>query len=112
MFGLDQLPAVTASEVPADAYLLDVREPEEWAAGHAPGAGHLPMHQVPARLAEIPTDREVVVVCRAGHRSAHVVHYLRSQGRVNVRNLTGGMRAWVAAGRPLTADHADPPQVI
>ncbi|GIJ51476.1 sulfurtransferase [Virgisporangium aliadipatigenens] len=95
------VPAVGPAQVPQDAFLLDVREPDEWAAGRAPGAVHVPMMQIPQRTAEIPTDREVVVVCRVGGRSGQVVHYLRQQGFDNVVNLDGGMYAWAAAGRPV-----------
>lgn len=106
------IPSVTAPEVPADAYLLDVREPDEWAAGHAPGARHLPMIEVPARLAEIPTEGEVVVVCRSGGRSGQVVAYLMQNGWDNVRNLAGGMQDWAAAGRPITSTGGQPARVI
>jgi rhodanese-related sulfurtransferase len=106
------IPTVAPAEVPADAYLLDVREPDEWAAGHAPGAHHLPMMEVPARLAEIPTEGEVVVVCRSGGRSAQVVGYLMNNGWDNVRNLDGGMRGWAAAGRPLQSEDGQSPRVI
>jgi rhodanese-related sulfurtransferase len=103
---------VSAPEVPADAYLLDVREQDEWSAGHAPGAHHLPMMEVPARLAEIPTGREVVVVCRSGGRSGQVVSYLIGNGWDNVRNLDGGMRGWAAAGRPVTSEDGQPARVL
>jgi len=106
------IPAVAPAEVPADAYLLDVREPDEWAAGHAPGAHHLPMMEIPARLSEIPTEGEVVVVCRSGGRSAQVVGYLMSNGWDNVRNLDGGMRGWAAAGHPLQSEDGRPARVI
>jgi rhodanese-related sulfurtransferase len=107
-----QVPSVTAPEVPADAYLLDVREPDEWAAGHAPDAHHLPMMEVPARLAEIPTDTDVVVVCRSGGRSGQVVGYLLGNGWDNVRNLTDGMQGWAAAGRPLHSEDGQPARVL
>ncbi|MDI1461738.1 rhodanese-like domain-containing protein [Catellatospora sp. KI3] len=103
-----QIPTVTVAEVPADAYLLDVREDEEWNAGHAPGAVHLPMMEIPARMTEVPQDRAVVVVCRVGGRSGQVVAYLRQQGWDNVTNLDGGMMGWAAAGRPLVADGGRP----
>ncbi|MBE1485996.1 rhodanese-like domain-containing protein [Plantactinospora soyae] len=106
------LPTVTAADVPADAYLLDVREADEWAAGHAPDAHHLPMMEVPARLAEIPADADVVVVCRSGGRSGQVVGYLMNNGWDNVRNLDGGMRQWAAAGRPLASENGHPARVI
>ena len=107
-----KVPSVTVPEVAVDAYVLDVREPDEWAAGHAPGAHHLPMMDVPARLTEIPNDREVVVVCRSGGRSGQVVSYLLGNGWENVRNLDGGMLNWAAAGRPLTCEDGQPAQVI
>lgn len=107
-----QIPAITADAVPADALLLDVREDDEWAAGHAPGAVHLPMMQVPARLDEIPRDGEVVVICRVGGRSGQVVAYLVNNGFTNVVNLDGGMRDWAAGGRPVVAGDGQPGQVI
>lgn len=107
-----QIPTVTAAAVPADAYLLDVREDDEWAAGHAPTAVHLPMMEIPARMHEVPQDGEVVVVCRVGGRSGQVVAYLRQQGWENVTNLDGGMNGWAAAGRPVVADDGRAPQII
>jgi len=107
----NRVPGIEAGDVPADAYLLDVREDEEWAAGHAPGATHLPMMQVPARLDEIPVDRDVVVVCRVGGRSAEVVAYLHHLGRDNAVNLNGGMVAWARAGRPMMSEGGGAPQV-
>jgi rhodanese-related sulfurtransferase len=98
------VPAVVAAEISDDAYLLDVREPDEWAVGHAPGAHHIPMMQVPTRAPDIPDNRDVVVVCRVGQRSAQVVTYLRQRGWDNVRNLDGGLAAWVGAGRPLVSE--------
>jgi rhodanese-related sulfurtransferase len=107
-----QIPSMTVQQVPAGAYLLDVREDDEWSAGHAPDAVHLPMMEVPARLTEIPTDQDVVVVCRVGGRSAQVVGYLRQQGWENVINLDGGMTGWAAAGRPVVADSGQPAVII
>lgn len=107
-----QIPSVTVQQVPEGAYLLDIREDDEWAAGHAPDAVHLPMMEVPARLAEIPTDQDVVVVCRVGGRSAQVVGYLRQQGWQNAINLDGGMTSWAAAGRPVVTDSGQPASVI
>ena len=75
--------------------LIDVREPHEWNAGHIESATHIPMSQVPQRLAEIPKDKEVVMICRSGGRSAHVQqHLLGAQGYTRVLNLTGGMQRW------------------
>jgi adenylyltransferase/sulfurtransferase len=79
----------------ADVVLVDVREPYEWNAGHIDGALHIPMNQVPQRLAEIPKDRDVVMICRSGGRSGHVQqHLLQQQGYTRVKNLTGGMQGW------------------
>jgi rhodanese-related sulfurtransferase len=107
-----QVPTVTTPEVGDSAYLLDVREPDEWAAGHAPGAHHLPMMEVPARIAEIPEDGDVVVVCRSGGRSAQVTAYLMQHGWDNVRNLAGGMGAWQDAGRELVSEDGQPARVL
>lgn len=107
-----RIPSVIASQVAPDAYLIDVREPDEWAAGHAPGAHHVPMMEVPARMAEVPTDADVVVVCRSGGRSGQVVQYLNGNGRDNVRNLDGGMHAWAAAGRDVVSEDGQPARVL
>jgi rhodanese-related sulfurtransferase len=112
MFDRRRLPEVTAAEVAEDAVLIDVRDPDEWAAGHAPEAVHLPMMEIPVRVEEVPRDRDVVVVCRVGSRSAQVVAYLQAQGYDRVANLDGGMYAWAAAGRPMVADTGQPPFVL
>ncbi|MEU8569171.1 rhodanese-like domain-containing protein [Streptomyces pathocidini] len=101
------LPAVDAAEVPADGFLLDVREDDEWAAGHAEGALHLPMSRLVARFGElteaVPEGGRVHVVCRVGGRSAQVAQYLIAQG-LDAVNVDGGMLRWESAGRPLVAD--------
>lgn len=88
-----------ASLVDAGALLLDVREPEEWRAGHAPEATLVPMGQVSARHHELPNEGRIVVVCRSGGRSAAVTDALRSWG-FDAVNLSGGMCAWTSAGLP------------
>jgi rhodanese-related sulfurtransferase len=105
------IPTVTVDQVPDSVYLLDVREDDEWTAGHAPHAVHLPMQEIPTRMGEIPQDQTVVVTCRAGGRSAQVTAYLRAQGYDEVSNLAGGMQAWSAAGRALTCGEGTP-QII
>jgi rhodanese-related sulfurtransferase len=92
------------------ATLLDVREPDEWAAGHAPEAIHLPLGQLATRLAEVPPG-SVVVVCRSGGRSARATAVLLADGR-EARNLAGGMQAWAAAGLPVLNDAGSPGAVI
>jgi rhodanese-related sulfurtransferase len=94
---------VTAAAVPDGAYLLDVREPGEWVAGHAPDATHVPLGELVARVDEVPADQDVVVVCRSGGRSAQATAYLNGIGRRAV-NLDGGMQAWAAAGRPMVSE--------
>ncbi|MGP3998538.1 rhodanese-like domain-containing protein [Streptomyces sp. 8N706] len=110
-----QLPAVDAAAVPSDGFLLDVREDDEWTAGHAEGALHLPMGQVVARFEElteaVADGRRVHVVCRVGGRSAQVAQYLIAQG-IDAVNVDGGMVGWEAAGRPLVGESADAPFVL
>ncbi len=106
------MPAARPADVTDETYLLDVREDDEWQAGHIPGAVHLPMSGLLARLAEVPKDRDVVVVCKVGGRSAQVTAYLSQQGWPNVRNLDGGVVEWVRAGRPFVTDTGVPPTVL
>ena len=107
------MPSVPVSEVadePADGVLLlDVREDDEWAAGHAPHALHIPMGELAGRLGELPEAGAVYVVCRSGGRSARVTAYLNANGW-DAQNVTGGMRSWAASGRPLACERsgADP----
>ncbi len=96
-----QIPTIDAAAVPADAALLDVREQDEWDAGHVAGALHIPIGEVVARLGELP-DEKLYVLCRVGGRSAQVVQYLVQNGREAV-NVDGGMYAWDGAGRPMVS---------
>lgn len=106
--------AVTAAdaitEVSKGAYLLDVREQHEWDAGHAPDAHLLPMSQLNERIAEVPQDHEVLVVCHLGGRSAQVTAALRNAGYDAV-DVLGGMVAWADAQGELTTDDGSEPQV-
>ena len=116
------IPQVEAAEVPTDALLLDVREDDEWTAGHAEGALHIPMGQVVQRLDEVTervnasaeagapeADSRVYVVCRVGGRSAQVTQYLLQQG-LDAVNVEGGMLSWEQVGRTLVGE-ADPAYV-
>jgi rhodanese-related sulfurtransferase len=107
-----RLPEITPADLSDDVLLIDVRDDEEWTAGHAPAARHLPMMEIPGRLDELPRDRNVVVVCRVGARSAQVVAYLLAQGYDRVANLEGGMVAWVSAGLPIVNDGPQAPFVL
>ena len=82
------------------AFVLDVRQPDEWAAGHIPDATLIPLGDLSARIAEVPTDRQVVVVCRSGNRSAQGRDILLGAGHPSVTSMAGGMNAWGAAGYP------------
>lgn len=103
----DGVPSVAVVELPGDAMLLDVREDDEWRAGHAPAARHVPLGELVLRLDEVPADTTVYVVCRSGWRSAGVTAYLNANGWDAV-NVDGGMRAWSASGREMVADHGEP----
>ncbi len=92
--------------VDAGALLLDVRELDEWNSERAADATLLPMGQVKARVADLPRDRRIVVVCRSGGRSAAVTDSLRRWG-FDAVNLAGGMCAWAAAGLPVVAGRDD-----
>jgi rhodanese-related sulfurtransferase len=92
-------------------HLLDVREDDEWAAGHIDGAQHIPLGALGDRLAELPTDRPIVAVCRSGSRSAAAVRGLRQLGYA-AENLDGGATAWSRAGLPLVASDGRPGRVI
>lgn len=100
------------ADVTDETYLLDVREDDEWVAGHIAGAVHIPMSGLLARVAEVPKDRAVVVVCKVGARSAQVAAYLAQQGWPDVRNLEGGVVEWLRAGRNLVSETSAPPTVV
>ena len=104
------VPEVLSTDLPAGAFLLDVREDDEWAAGYAPGARHIPLGELGARTAEIPQDQVVYVICRSGGRSARAAHALAAAGWQAV-NVAGGMQDWVAAGRPMATDSGAEPFV-
>lgn len=103
--------AVPASGVPDGAWLLDVREDAEWAAGHAAGASHIPLGQISSRAAEIPPDETIYVICRSGARSARAVQALAAAGWQAI-NVAGGMQDWAASGRPMACDTGSEPAVI
>jgi rhodanese-related sulfurtransferase len=104
------VPEVPVTAVPDDAWLLDVREPYEWAAGHVPTARHIPLAQIGHRTDEIPRDDKIYVICRSGARSARVTVSLTGAGWDAV-NVAGGMQDWAAAGRPMVSDTGAEPTV-
>ncbi len=96
-------PKVASEAVANGAMLIDVREKSEYDDVRIPGSVLIPLGELPARLGELPNDRDVYVHCRMGARSARAVDYLRTFGRLNSFNVTGGIDAWQDAGLPV--DH-------
>jgi rhodanese-related sulfurtransferase len=92
-------------------HLLDVREDDEWQAGHIDGAQHIPLGQLGERLGELPAGKTIVAVCRSGSRSDAAVRGLRQTGR-KAENLDGGVTAWSRAGLPLVDGAGRPGRVI
>ena len=80
-----------------DVILLDVREDDEFKAGHIPGAEWIPLGQLSSRLGELPKDKTIVAVCRSGNRSGQATELLRQNG-FDAHNMQGGMNSWVQAG--------------
>lgn len=105
------VPSVDVAAVTEETTVLDVREPDEYAAGHIAGSVHIPEGVISDRAPELPDDVRLVLVCRSGHRSARATAYLRAEG-LDAVNLEGGMRAWVAAGRPMTTDTGTEPVLL
>jgi len=99
---------------PPEAGVLDVREPEEYAHGHVPGAVNLPQADLATRLAEVPRGRPVYLICQGGFRSLRAAQFLRQQGFEDVVSVKGGTEAWRAAGKPLAQGdaRAEPPRVV
>jgi len=84
----------------ADAHILDVREPDEVMRARIDGAQHIPLGSLVERIAEVPRDRTVYVMCHVGGRSAQATQYLEAQG-FDVVNVTGGIVEWYRAGLPV-----------
>jgi rhodanese-related sulfurtransferase len=108
-----QIRTVEVSDLPEHAVLLDVRETEEWVAGHIDGARHVPMYQIPQHVQDgedLSADTPIVVVCKMGGRSAQVTAWLSQQG-FDAVNLEGGMLAWATSGRRMISEDGGPPRV-
>ncbi len=84
-----------------DVTVIDVRNPDEYAEAHIPGARLIPLPELRDRLTEVPTDRQVHVVCQSGGRSAQGAELLSEAGIVAV-SVTGGTKGWIDSGRPTT----------
>jgi rhodanese-related sulfurtransferase len=95
--------------LPEGLLVLDVREDDEWEAGHVEDSLHIPLLTLGERYTEVGSG-QVLVVCRSGHRSAQATAYLIEQG-FDAVNLEDGLIAWHAAGRPLVTETGRPPHV-
>ncbi|HEX7277241.1 MAG TPA: rhodanese-like domain-containing protein [Acidimicrobiales bacterium] len=98
---IEQLEQGQAGGVP----LVDVREADEYLAGHVRGAILLPMSEIVERVDEVPADGTVYVICEMGGRSRRVVQWLRQQG-VDAYNVAGGTKAWIESGREIVTGTA------
>jgi rhodanese-related sulfurtransferase len=96
-------PAQAGAALDAGAVAVDVREPQEWEAGHVDGSLWIPLGELQARAGELPRDRPLVIVCRTGARSGYAADALVAAG-YDASNLAGGLFAWKAAALPLTPD--------
>jgi|TARA_B100001094_G_C18097417_1_gene753741 rhodanese-related sulfurtransferase len=84
------------------AFLIDVRELDEWITERVPEVPLIPLGEITDRLAEFPKEREVFVICRSGARSATACQFLRSND-VNAINVAGGTLAWIASGEAVAS---------
>jgi rhodanese-related sulfurtransferase len=91
--------------------LLDVRNADEWEAGHAPGATWVPLPELETARFSLPINRRIVCVCRSGARSARATAELTQMG-FEAANMTGGMKEWAAKGLPVVKDDGTPGEVI
>lgn len=92
--------AEAATKWESGTFLLDVREPDEWAEFHVAGTTLIPLSELPNRLSELPKDKEIVVICRSGNRSKQGRDILVDAGFSQVSSMAGGLKEWVAAGYP------------
>lgn len=105
----EEVPSVTSLDASRwlqehDGVVLDVREPHEYASGHVPGALSVPQADLALRLADVPRDRDVLVVCRSGARSLRSARFLKGIGYDRVVNLEGGTLGWIEAGNPVATE--------
>ncbi len=104
-------PDEAAERLEGGAVLIDVREDDEWLAGHAPRARHMPLSRLQQDYQSLSPDQAMIAVCRAGGRSAKATAALRGAG-YDVVNLAGGMQAWAAGGHPVVTDEGGAGTVI
>lgn len=96
--------AEAARRIEAGTPVIDVREPDEYVAGHVPGAPLIPLGEVADRVGEVPASGEVLIICKMGGRSRKAAEHLRAQG-IDAVNIAGGTMGWIDAGhRVVTGD--------
>jgi rhodanese-related sulfurtransferase len=103
--------SIGVDNIGPQAKVLDVREDYEWEAGHIDGAVHIPLDQLPERLEELDPDEDVYIICRTGGRSARATAWLVGRG-YSATNVSGGMDAWMEAGRDMVSDNGKQPTVL
>ena len=87
------------------ATVIDVREADEFASGHVPNAKHIALNTVPDRIAEIPKDEQVWIICQAGGRSMKAANYLEAQG-FDVVSVAGGTGSWISEGKTVSFEES------
>jgi rhodanese-related sulfurtransferase len=108
---IPEVSAVDAETSSAENVLLDVRNADEWAAGHAARAQWIPLGDLETARFRLPMNRRIVCVCRSGARSARATQSLIDWG-FDAANMEGGMKAWAASGLPVVRDDGSPGEVI
>ncbi len=103
--GPDITPTETQQGAGGDVVLLDVREDDEWAAGHAPGAMHMALGRLDPTALDPHTP--IIAICRSGARSGKATARLAAAG-LSVRNMAGGMTAWQQSGLPVIGEDGSP----
>jgi rhodanese-related sulfurtransferase len=106
----EAVPEVLSADLPAGVFLLDVREDDEWVAGHAPDAVHVRLGEIAARTDELPRDQAVYLICRSGARSEYAAQVLASGGW-NTVNVADGMTGWAVAGLPMISETGAEPYI-
>jgi hydroxyacylglutathione hydrolase len=110
---LQEIPDISLSEVeslPAQSLIIDVREPEEFAAGHVPGAINLPQSEIASRLDELPRDQDVLVICQGGNRSCRAAQFLAQSGFQRLFNVVDGTAGWISSGRAIEQSELNGPR--
>jgi len=110
---LEKVPQIDAADLQSlvergDVQVVDVRSPEEWRRGHLPGATHIPLAQLPDRVAELKDSAPIVLHCQGGSRSAIATSFLQARGFANVANLAGGYAGWVTSGYEVESGERTP----